>query len=307
MDEYTKSEEQLNITWREELFQKGYVGKASFNEEEYFKIENYGTVPQEIFSKVKAAYSTFISCQNNVTAKMMAVNNLEEDWKAKRKIANEAAEVALEYWRESPVYVAQLNFFKSSLKYSYLDGHESSSDANNLARSFIYVSISICDGDPINGFNTADMLLQRVKKVVPAYVETNMTVPDGYSGTNCQRITRTDGIRLTNPNYTTIQAIKYAILFGVVAAVLTSVLIIFLDGADQRLRDTEVITKKFNVPLLGIVPTIDELKAEQLAKKVEETVKRKKKKAEAIARKRQEKADLLMQKRLAKKNKEEKK
>jgi hypothetical protein len=41
----------------------------------------------------------------------------------------------------------------------------------------------------------------------------------------------------------------------------------FLDKSDKRLRDTEIITRKFNVPLLGIVPTIEDLKAEQNGKK----------------------------------------
>ena len=94
-----------------------------------------------------------------------------------------------------------------------------------------------------------------------------MTVPDGYSGTNCQRITRTDNIQLTNPHYTTKEAIKYGILMAVVAGILASVLIVILDQSDKRLRDPDLLSKKLNVPLLGIVPTIEELKAEQAAKK----------------------------------------
>jgi capsular polysaccharide biosynthesis protein len=94
-----------------------------------------------------------------------------------------------------------------------------------------------------------------------------MAVPAGYVGTNCQRITRIDNIHLTNPGYTTSQAIKYGILMAFAAGIIASVLIIILDKSDKRLRDTEVITRKFNVPLLGVVPTIEELKADQQGKK----------------------------------------
>ena len=43
--------------------------------------------------------------------------------------------------------------------------------------------------------------------------------------------------------------------------------IIIIDKSDKRLRDYEVITRTFNVPVLGIVPTIEDLAAESLAKK----------------------------------------
>jgi capsular polysaccharide biosynthesis protein len=72
---------------------------------------------------------------------------------------------------------------------------------------------------------------------------------------------------LTNPLYTTKQAIKYGILMAAVAFVFAAVIIILLDKSDKRLRDTEIITKKFNIPLLGIVPTIDELNEDFQAKK----------------------------------------
>lgn len=286
MEDYSDAEEQLNIIWREQLYNKGLVSKPTFNEAEYFdKLDKNS----EVTHLVTEQYNEYIRCQSAVTKRTMEVNNFESIWKSKRKAANESVEIALEYWRQSPVYVAQLNFFKNSISYSYLDGKEDSEDANNLARSFIYVDISICDGDVESGMAIANMLLQRIKKVVPQYVETNMTVPDGYKGTNCQRITRTDNVTLINPNYTTQQAIKFALLFAVAAFIFASIVIIFLDRADQRLRDTEIITNKFNVPLLGVVPTIDELKAEQVAKKVEQSVRKKKQKAEQAAKRREQK------------------
>ena len=72
---------------------------------------------------------------------------------------------------------------------------------------------------------------------------------------------------MTNPLYTTKEAIKYAFLAAAAGFVIASVIIIILDKSDKRLRDTEIIVRKFNVPLLGIVPTIEALNEEALAKK----------------------------------------
>ena len=84
-----------------------------------------------------------------------------------------------------------------------------------------------------------------------------MPVPAGYDGTNCQITSTASSIHLTNPGYMRNQAIKMGILFGLVAAVIACIIIIVIDRSDKRLRDHEVITKAFNVPVLGVVPTID--------------------------------------------------
>ena len=261
---YTAAEESLNGVWRQELFQKGLAKKASFNEEEYFSLAKLGSIPEEVTN----AYDSFIAAQNDVTRKAGLANDTEEVWKNAQKHANEYVETALEYWRSSAKYASVLSFYKSAISYSYLESDEDFEEANNLARSFIYVSISVQHSDYDEGTRIANNLSACVKKVVPQYVSENMTVPDGYSGTNCRRITTSsDSVRLTNPGYTTRQAITYGILGAAAAFMVAAVIIIILDKSDKRLRDTEVIARKFNVPLLGVVPTIEDLKVEQPAKR----------------------------------------
>ena len=130
-------------------------------------------------------------------------------------------------------------------------------DANNLARSFIYVTISV-----LNDKAFAEEILECVKVVVPAYVKENMTVPSGYIGTKCQRITRSDDIALTNPGYTTNEAIKWAILAAAAFGVIAAVIVIIVDRSDKRLKECELLTKKFDLPILGIIPTIDAIVGE---------------------------------------------
>ena len=261
---YSAAERELNKVWSIEIFQKGLANKASFNEEEYFDLLGKGSIPEDL----KTAYSAFTSAKNVVTDQTTNANNTEEVWKNAQKHANTYVETALEYWRASAKYASVLSFYKSAISYSYLQSDEDFEEANNLARSFIYVSISVKHSDFAEGTRIASNLSSCVKKVVPQYVSENMTIPDGYSGTNCRRITTsTDKVRLTNPGYTTRQAITYGILGAAAAFMIAAVIIIILDKSDKRLRDTEVIARKFNVPLLGVVPTIEDLKVEQPAKR----------------------------------------
>ena len=262
---YNKAETDLNSLWRT-LFQKGEIitNSVTFTELKYKELANPPAVLQD-------AYAAYAEAQNNVTQKTTDVLNAETVWVTMKNLAfqgeDSPVETALNIWRQSSVYEELLSFYKESITYSYLSDDEDYENANNLARSFIYVKISVQSADVEEGTAIGTMLLERVKTVVPQYVEQNMTVPDGYSGTNCQRITRTDNIGLTNPHYTTKQAIKYGILMAAAAFIITSVIIVFLDKSDKRLRDTDIIVRKFNVPLLGIVPTIEELKVQTTAKK----------------------------------------
>ena len=111
------------------------------------------------------------------------------------------------------------------MHFSYLESDADLDDANNLARSFIYVRISV-----VNDRVFAENVLDSVREIVPWYVEANMTVPSDYSGTNCQKITVMESIHLTNPGYTTNQAFKYAVLFGAAAVVMTSFIIIIISA-----------------------------------------------------------------------------
>ena len=170
--------------------------------------------------------------------------------------ADEAEKTALNLWRTTEGYKFVLRMYTDAITYSYLEADADIDDANNLARSFIYVSISVV-GEQNQDF--AKEVHARIKDIVPEFVKENMTVPADYQGTNCERITRTDEIQRTNPNHRSNQAIKYALLAAAAALVIAAVIIIIVDRSDKRLRETEIIIKKFNVPILGIIPSIEEL------------------------------------------------
>lgn len=197
---------------------------------------------------------TLSVAQNNYTTARLEAETAELHAAEALEAAEIATEQALEAWRETAKYKAALTKYKSAVSYSYLESGADIDDANNLARSFIYVNISV-----LNDRDFAEDMLDYVKTVLPVYVEANMAVPSEYSGTNCQRITRNDGIHQTDPGYTRNQAIKYGLLAAIAAGAIAAVVIIIIDSSDKRLRDYEVITKKFDIPVLGIVPTIESI------------------------------------------------
>ena len=149
-------------------------------------------------------------------------------------------------------YKALLRKVNNSVKFSYLEEDSNVADANNLARSFIYVTISV-----INDKDFAQSILDSVKQVLPWYVEKNMTVPTDYDGTQCQKITVLEEIKLTNPGYTTNTVFKFTLLFGVVAVAAACVIIILVDRSDKRLRDYESVMRSLEVPVLGVIPSMD--------------------------------------------------
>ncbi len=139
-----------------------------------------------------------------------------------------------------------------SVKFRYLEDEKNGEDVNNLARSFIYVDISV-----INDKEFAETLLESVESVVPWYISKNMTVPADYDGTNCKKITVLEGIELTNPGYATTETLKFIVLFAFASVVIASVVIIIVDKSDKRLRDYEAVMRSLDVPVLGVIPTIE--------------------------------------------------
>jgi len=225
-----------------------------FSEGAYTRLQ---AVTPDLNENLTGAYDAYIQ-------EKALLNELIEKADALQLKADEAMEIHLNDWRNCEDYKENLPLFQKAVTYSYLGDDEDVEDANNLARSFIYVKI-----DVLNDQELATEILERVKRVVPEYVEKHMIVPTDYEGTTCTRITRSDSIERTNPNYTRTQAIKYALLLGAAAGVITAVIVILLDQTDKRLRSHEVLTKKFNVPILGIIPTIEEINQKVENKKQE--------------------------------------
>lgn len=164
---------------------------------------------------------------------------------------NDAVEAVRALWRETEIYEELIITVTESINYRYYD--ETETDVDDLARSFIYVKISV-----LNDEKLANDLFDQLLIMLPRYVEKNMAIPSGYIGTNCQRITRLNEVEQTNSGHMLKTSIKYALLFGAMAFVIACVVVIVVDRSNTRLRNYEATMEKFNVPVLGVIPTIIE-------------------------------------------------
>lgn len=232
--------------------------------EDYRKewMETFGTsLPSDyedaylkLSEKIKDNNVDLVTYYTNLKAADETLATARQKAKDEQKKADEAVEIFLEEWRKSEKYITTSAKIKNSLSYSYLSETDDLEDASKLTRSFIYVDINV-----LNDEEFAKDLLERIKVIIPAYVEEKMLLPDGYEETDCWRTTTRNEIQWLNRNLARNQAIKYALLLAVAAGVVAALIVIIIDVQDKRLRDHEVITKKFKVPVLGIVPTIEEM------------------------------------------------
>jgi capsular polysaccharide biosynthesis protein len=155
--------------------------------------------------------------------------------------------------RLNPEWKAFLKRINSSVHFAYVQSTETA-DAE-LSRSFIYVNILV-EGKGNQAF--AEELLYQIEQKVPDYVMENMVVPGDYAGTNCQKTSVLDEVERTNGGYAKRQAIKFALLIGAALFVIACVVVVVLQRMDNRLRHYQEVSKKFDVPVLGVLPTIED-------------------------------------------------
>lgn len=199
--------------------------------------------------------------QTVVDAAKLVLETAEEAAANARKDAEEKKEEALDLWRNTyATYSKDLDMVLDCISYSYYD-ESSDENVSDLARSFIYVKIAV-----MNNEDLAKEYYARIIELVPQFVETNMAVPSGYDGTNCQRITRSDKVDRTNADLMVKTAIKYGLLLAAAALVVACVVVIIIDRSDKRLRNVEQITETFNIPVLGVIPTIQKEEEETAEK-----------------------------------------
>ena len=81
--------------------------------------------------------------------------------------------------------------YKASVTYSYQNSKDDID--GSLVRSFIYAKIAVLK-ESEEDKAVAEYIRGQILDILPLYVEQNMYLPDGYNGTLCKKITRTDEI-----------------------------------------------------------------------------------------------------------------
>ena len=233
----------LNVLWAEALSK--YPALPSKPEE-----NNSLITDTELQTKINVAIKAVHDANATALKLQQKHDSLYKEVKVLATSADKAKEPALELWRVlDPTYTTDLNNIVYSSSFSYYD-ETADVEADDLARSFIYVNISV-----LNNQKYAEDLRLLLIEAVPEYIVDKMPIPSGYDGTNCIRISRTDEVHLTNSGVVTKTAAKYGLLLALASFVVVCVIIIIVDRSDKRLRSLEQITDVFNVPVLGVIPT----------------------------------------------------
>ena len=172
--------------------------------------------------------------------------------------ANESIDETLLLWRKTKKYRETLSLYLESVEFSYREKDKISEDAVDLANSFLYVEISVL-GDSGNKYKEiAETLLISIQSQMPKYVCAKMIIPDGFVSTSCTQITTLTNIGLVNEGYALKQSIKFALLLGLAAFVLACVVVIIIERSDKRVRDYDQLARQLNIPLLGVIPSIND-------------------------------------------------
>ena len=172
-------------------------------------------------------YGVYGSYGNNVMETM--VHLLESDLFTEQLIEgwNRVPEKYNEDGSISQRYKECVYFVKECVSFSYSQNpSEADVTTSNLAKSFIFIDISV-KGD--ENKEIAGELLELLRDKVPVYIVAHMIVPKDYDGTNCEEISTISEIQRLNEGEMAISAIKFALLFAVVGAVVVCTVVIVIE------------------------------------------------------------------------------
>ena len=179
-------ESYLQDEWQD-LYIESAVENRSFSESEY------GEILADSERVASGVFDTLIYYYNEKSAveekRKAESNKWSALWQNYFVPANEAESKALDLWRATDSYKAVFQMYSASLSYSYAEAEIDGGDAHSFAGSFIYADIAVPYG---YGFAFACEIRERVKNILPVFVEDNMPIPKGYEGTNCEIINPTD-------------------------------------------------------------------------------------------------------------------
>lgn len=169
-------------------------------------------------------------------------------------------EMGLEtYTQKVNEYNRYVRKVKQSLSFSYKSDGSVYVDANDTeSRNFIYVTLSVQEQGEFDKEFTRQLLGQLQVKIPEIVQETMATDKNQYDQTSCTLVTPLfPMVHNMNEGYTVSQTLKYALILGFAALIVVCIVLIIMDSMDKRVKDPEMLETKLNIPLLGVIPTLD--------------------------------------------------
>ena len=153
---------------------------------------------------------------------------------------------------------------QDSITFRYYQDEEKKEGTDYESKNYIYVKLSVQE----EGIYTKEFtreLLRQMQVKIPKVVEETMLNPDEntYEKTGCTLVTPLyPMVEWMNESYTLTETIKYAALLGLATLLVACMVVVIIDRLDKRVKEIEQIEKKFDVPVLGVIPTILSLSSE---------------------------------------------
>lgn len=246
----------LQQEWKKYIATTDYSG-YSYTPENYEKISlilEGGSEPKKRPEELINAYQDYEGARDGVSGKKQAALTAHSDAQSARALADEKRKATLSVWAKTAKYKQASSRYSAAVSFSIPQNASASTGESASMLNFIRVNISV-----LNDAEFAKELLETIKTVVPNFIKAMLPPPKGYTNINCQKITRNDDIGMTNPGYTKRQAIIYGMGGAAFAGLIACVIVILVDRSNKCLRNYEVIPRNFNVPILGIIPTIEDM------------------------------------------------
>lgn len=148
---------------------------------------------------------------------------------------------------------------KESLTFTYKeDGSTEVDSSDTESKNFIYVTLSVRDeGDFDKEFTRR--FLGNIQVKIPKVVEGSMLNPDEsqYEQTSCTLVTPIyPMVKVMNKGFALRETFKFAVFFGLASFLLVCAVAIIMDRMDKRIKDAERLEAKFDIPLLGTIPSL---------------------------------------------------
>lgn len=193
----------------------------------------------EIDAKIAEARAAISEAADARAAADAATENkdaLEQEAKQKLEAADLKLTETLDFWRTGTAYKEYILTITQSVGYEFIDRDDvqMTTSTDTLAKSFISVTIASAQSEEM-----ANFVYERIKEKLPGFVEANMSVPSGYIGTKCQRITRLDEIKETSSDELFVAAIKYALVFAALAFFIGAVGIVVISRTKSWYRENK--------------------------------------------------------------------
>lgn len=164
------------------------------------------------------------------------------------------------YAKQVKEYDEYIRKVQDSITFRYRQDAKKAEDNMDTTESknFIYVELSVKEEGIYNKEFTRELLRQMITKI-PEIVSETMLNPDEntYAKTGCTLVTPLyPMVEWMNESYTLTETIKFAVLVGLATLLVACIVVVVLDRLDKRVKEVELIEKRFNIPVLGVIPTI---------------------------------------------------